>query len=213
MREHLHIDQANLSLHLQVKFSISDQMGQETKLYIQIISDITCPYAFTTKLLTLHSNHTGQLFCHFGGFQVTRYHFSSVLNTATSALNLDTTAYGLWHALSWFFILHYSNIKEMEDKGQINTNYAYVYLNFNSILKTYFRSSDCLDIWISNYKKAFVDAFLQPAQWVKSQSTKIKHYFMVPRLWWNGVVQRYSEIIAIKSSRSVPKCHLYPLWG
>lgn len=55
--------------------------------------NITCPYALTTKLLTLHPYHTGPLFCHFGGSSETRYQFSCVLNKAISSINLNTTAY------------------------------------------------------------------------------------------------------------------------
>lgn len=93
LREHLHIDHINKQLHLLVKFSKTDQTGKGTTLHIQSTGDLTCPYALVTKYLSVHSNPKGPLFCHLGGFPVTRYQFSAVLTKAISALNIDATPY------------------------------------------------------------------------------------------------------------------------
>lgn len=93
MKVHLHIDQANLSLHLQVKFLKPTKTDEGTTLHIQSTCDITCPYALTIKFLKLHPNYTWPLFCYLGDSPITRYQFPPVLNKAISAFNLDTYAY------------------------------------------------------------------------------------------------------------------------
>lgn len=75
------------SMLVNLRFSKTDQLGKGTVLKISRSGSSICPVIVLRQYLRRRPKVAGPLFCHFDGKPLTRYQFSSVLQTAIKLIS------------------------------------------------------------------------------------------------------------------------------